>query len=85
MNRAFIKAGYGEFPPLDPENYAEDSSVNGTVVVSKKNNTVIGVSFGGREESYGNYGVVKNVERPEADITVEQLQQKVQELLQVNF
>jgi hypothetical protein len=85
LNRAFIQAGYGEFPPLDPENYAEDSTVNGTVVVSQKDNSVIRISFGGREEAYGNYGVVKTVEKPEAELTVEELQQRVQELLQVSF
>lgn len=84
LNRAFVRAGYGEFPPLNPDNYAEDSTVNGSVIVSKKDNTVVGVNFGGREEAYGNYGVIVDVDRPEASLTVEELQQKVQELLQAS-
>jgi hypothetical protein len=82
LNNAFVSAGYGEFAPLDPENYREDARVNGSIYVSKKNNSIIGVSFGGREERYGNYGVVAPVEKPEATLTVEELQVQVQELLQ---
>jgi hypothetical protein len=85
LNEAFVRAGYGEFPPLNPDNYAEDSTVNGQVVVSKENNSIIGVNFGGREEVYGNYGVLTTVERPQSSLTVEELQQKVQELLQADF
>jgi hypothetical protein len=85
LNRAFVRAGYGEFPPLNPDNYAEDSTVNGELIVSKKSNSVVGVNFGGREEVYGNYGVIKDVKRPEASLTIQELQQKVQELLQADF
>jgi hypothetical protein len=84
LNKAFVRAGYGEFPPLNPENYREDSVVSGAVYVSKKNNSIIGVSFGGREERYSNYGVLTSVERPEATITVEELQLEVQQLLQAS-
>lgn len=82
LNEAFVKAGFGEFPPLNPDNYREDSTVNGNILVNKKNNSVIGVSFGGREEKYSNYGAITNVERPQTDMSVEELQAKVQELLQ---
>jgi len=82
LNKAFVAAGYGEFSPLNPENYREDSLINGTILVSKKYNTVVGVSFGGRDEKYGNYGVLKQIEKPEASLTVEELQAQVQQLLQ---
>lgn len=82
LNNAFISAGYGEFAPLNPDNYSTDSKVNGNVIVQKKNNSVVAVRFGGREEVYKNYGVVKQVEKPIAEMTVEELQQKVQVLLQ---
>jgi len=82
LNKAFVTAGYGEFAPLDPANYREDSAVNGNIFVRKKDNAVVGVNFGGREERYSNYGVVKQVDRPEVSLTVEELQAKVQQLLQ---
>jgi hypothetical protein len=85
LNRAFVSAGYGEFPPLNPDNYREDSIVSGVVYVSKKNNSIVGVSFGGREERYGNYGVLATVEKPEATFTVEELQREVQQLLQTSL
>jgi hypothetical protein len=85
LNSAFVKAGYGEFAPLSPDNYREDARVNGVVYVSKKSNNIIGVSFGGRDEQYGNYGVIQNVNKPEASLTVEELQTEVQQLLQSSF
>ena len=84
LNSAFVKAGYGEFAPLDPSNYREDSNVVGTILISARTNSVVGVSFGGREENYENYGVTGNVDRPESELTVEELQQQVQQLLSVS-
>jgi hypothetical protein len=84
LNNAFVKAGFGEFPPLDPDNYREDSLVKGTINVQKSNNTILGVSFGGREEKYNNYGVNSEVVRPETDLSVEELQMQVQELLEAS-
>jgi hypothetical protein len=81
LNRAFVKAGYGEFAPLDPSNYQEGAKVNGTIIVNKSKKTIVGISFGGRDERYGNYGVIKTVERPTAGISVEDLQAGVQRLL----
>jgi hypothetical protein len=82
LNKAFVLAGYGEFAPLNPDNYEPGSIVNGSIVVRKRDNAVVGVNFGGREERYGNYGVIKQVERPESTMTVEELQSEVQRLLQ---
>lgn len=82
LNKAFVEAGYGEFPPLNPDNYREDSAVNGNVFVRKRDNAVVGINFGGREERYGNYGVLKQIDKPEVSLTVEELQTQVQQLLQ---
>lgn len=82
LNKAFTKAGYGEFPPLDPANYADDDTVPATFTVRKKDNTITNISFGGRSETYSNYGVSIAPSRPEAELTVEELQQKVQEEIQ---
>jgi hypothetical protein len=82
LNNAFVSAGYGEFTPLNPENYREDAIISGVIYVSKNNSSIVGVSFGGREERYSNYGVVKEVKKPEATLTVEELQTQVQQLLQ---
>jgi len=81
LNDAFIKAGYGDFPPLNPDNYREDQTVVGQIVVSKNNGTIVGINFGGREERYSNYGIVKNIEKPEYNRTADELQQEVQEQL----
>lgn len=82
LNKAFAKAGYGEFPPLDPANYADDDTVSASFTVRKRDNTITNISFGGRSEAYSNYGVSVAPERPEAELTVEELQQKVQEEIQ---
>lgn len=81
LNKSFEQAGYGNFPPLNPDNYREDQTVNGQIHISKDNGTIVGIDFGGREERYTNYGVVKNIDRPEYDRTVEELQLQVQEKL----
>lgn len=78
LNNAFIRAGYGEFPPLSPENYREGSTLNSSIVVRKRDNTIVEVNFGNRQEQYSNYGVIKNIEAPEAPITIDELQSKVQ-------
>lgn len=81
LNKSFEQAGYGSFPPLDPENYQDGQTVNGQIFVSKDNGTIVGIDFGGRQERYSNYGVVKNIEKPGYSRTVEELQEAVQEQL----
>jgi len=82
LGDAFITAGYGEFPPLNPDNYNDDSAVNSTILVSKKDNSIVGISFGGRQETYSNYGVQKQIEQPQAVRTVQELQTEVQKQIQ---
>lgn len=82
LNDSFIAAGYGDFPPLNPENYREGAKINVSIQIRKQDNTIIGVGFGGRDERYSNYGVMKTVEAPEASLTIEELQEQVQELIQ---
>lgn len=81
LNESFVAAGYGDFPPLNPENYREGSTVSGQVVVNKKSGSVVGINFGDRAEAYSNYGVIKEITPPEATITIEELQQQVQQQL----
>jgi len=81
LNDSFMKAGFGSFPPLDPENYREGQDVTSQITVSKKNGTIMQIEFGGRQEVYSNYGVIKNIEKPGYDRTVEELQAAVQERL----
>ena len=83
LNGAFIKAGYGEFPPLNPENYREGSTLNSSIVVKKRDNTIVGVNFGNRQETYSNYGVIKNIEEPDASLTIEELQSRVQQSIEL--
>lgn len=82
LNESFRIAGYGEFPPLDPANYREDAIVNAQFTVRKRDNVFVGVNFGGRDERYSGYGVVKSVERPEATRSIEELQEEVQQLFE---
>jgi hypothetical protein len=82
LNKAFERAGYDDFPPLDPSNYEDDSTVPATFTVRKRGNMITKISFGGRSEAYSNYGVSIAPERPEASLTVEELQQQVREAVQ---
>ncbi len=82
LNKAFQQVGFDSFPPLDPENYEDDSTVPATFTVRKRDNTITNITFGGRNEAYSNYGVVIAPERPEASLTVEELQRQVQEVVQ---
>lgn len=82
LNESFVRAGYGDFPPLNPENYREGSSLNANFTVRSRDNTIIGIAFGNRDERYSNYGVIETVEAPEADLTIDELQNIVQEQLQ---
>ncbi len=82
LNEAFTKAGYGDFPPLNPDNYREGSTLNSTFKVTKNSNTLVGINFGNRDEVYSNYGVIKNIEKPEAKFTIDELQTEVQAVIQ---
>jgi hypothetical protein len=82
LNNSFKAAGYGEFAPLDPENYREDAQVNAQFTVRKRDSALVGVNFGGRDERYGNYGVQVAVQRPEAIRSVSELQEEVQRLFE---
>ena len=82
LNKAFERSGYDAFPPLDPSNYEDDATVPATFTIRKKDNTIINISFGGRSEAYSNYGVAFTPERPEATLTVQELQQQVQSIVQ---
>ena len=82
LQRSFVDAGYGEFPPLNPENYREGSDIAAAITVRKKDNAVVGIAFGDREESYGNYGLVKQIDAPDAELSIDQLQDQVQAQLQ---
>lgn len=82
LRQAFVDAGYGDFPPLDPEGYREGSTVSAQFIVRKKDNAFVTISFGGRTESYSNYGVVKQVDVPEGSISIDELQRRVEQQLQ---
>lgn len=82
LQKSFIESGLGEFPPLSPENYQEDAKVNGTIIIDKTTNSIVSIDFGGRTEKYSNYGVIKNVDIPEAKITIDELQNQVQASIQ---
>lgn len=82
LNRSFERAGYGDFPALNPENYRDDAVLTANFSVRKKDNTIRGINFGGRDEVYSNYGIVRQVEAPDAQISIQELQTRVQALFQ---
>lgn len=82
LNKSFERAGYDAFPPLNPDNYEDDATVPATFTVRKRDNTITNISFGGRTEAYSNYGVSVSPNRPDAELSVEELQQRVQEVVQ---
>ncbi len=81
LQRAFVEAGYGEFEPLNPDNYQEGSKISMTLAVSSTSNTIIGVSFGDRQEQYGGYGINEVIEKPQAEFKPGELENFVQEEL----
>lgn len=82
LQNAFIQAGFGEFPPLNPANYEEDSRVNATFVVDVSNNSITGIEFGSRAEKYSGYGIFINVTKPYADFEAGKLEEFVQQEIQ---
>jgi hypothetical protein len=82
LQAGFVRTGLGDFPPLNPDNYREDSRVSAQIAVRKKDNTIVGILFGDRQESYQNYGVQKEVELPSPEFTPQELETTVQNLVQ---
>lgn len=79
LNNAFVRAGYGNFTALNPDDYQNEPSLPVTVTVRKKDNTIRSIDYSGRVEQYSNYGVKNLIERPDATLSVEALQRRVQE------
>lgn len=79
LQSAFVKAGYGAFEPLNPDNFKEDSTLGATFLIDRKNNTIYGVQYGDRQEKYTGYGVNQQVEEPVSDISADDLEAKVRE------
>ena len=82
LQKAFTQAGYGVFPPFDPENYTDDSRVNATFAINPNNNSISGIQFGSRAEQYSGYGIFINVTKPNADFESGQLEEIVQKEIQ---
>lgn len=82
LNKSFMHAGFGEFPPLDPSGYSDDAQpLPAQIVVDKKTNQVVGVNYGERSEKYTGHGIVKQVSRPEGTFKNGELEQRVSERL----
>ncbi len=79
LQKAFVQAGYGEFPALDPVNYEADATIPAQFIIQPKNNSIVGIVFGSREETYSGYGITKQVTAPRTDFSSGQLEQIVQE------
>lgn len=82
LQDSFKRAGLGEFPPLNPENYSEDSRISAQFTVRKRDNAITSIDFGDRSETYSNYGVQKNVEIPSPEYTPQELEAQVQKEIQ---
>ncbi len=79
LQKAFQEAGYGEFPALDPNNYADDSKINAVYQIDIKSNAIVGINFGNREEKYSGYGIQKTIEVPQADFDNTELEEIVRQ------
>jgi hypothetical protein len=79
LQASFVKAGYGSFAPLDPENYTDDSTLPATLIIDLKNNSLYGVSYGDRQETYTAYGITEQVIEPSSDISSDDLEAIVRE------
>lgn len=82
LQDSFVKAGFGEFPPLNPENYREGSSLSAEIVIRPKTNEITGVSFGGRSEIYSSYGIATEAEKPQTDFVSGELEAIVEQEIQ---
>lgn len=82
LNTALKRANFNDFPPLDPGNFQDDATLNAQISVRKRDSTIVGISYSGRDESYGNYGVTKTIIRPKAELSLSELQDNVTKLLQ---
>lgn len=81
LTGAFRQSGLGEFSPLDPTNYQEDARIPVTIAINQRTNEIVGVSFGSRQEQYEAYGVVKTIDRPQAEFGSGELETAVQDKL----
>ncbi len=79
LQKAFEKAGYGMFAPLNPENYSDNATLRTTFIVNVKDNTMYGIEYGDRQERYTAYGVNITVEEPQSSIPAEELEAIVRE------
>ncbi len=79
LQKAFVKAGYGEFAPLNPDNYPDTAELKSTLFISKRDNTIRGVQYGERQEYYSGYGVNIQVEEPTAEMSGTDLETKVRD------
>jgi hypothetical protein len=82
LQKSFVQLGLGEFPPLSAENYNEGSVVKARFSIDKSNNSISQIEFGGRTETYSNYGVIKSLSVPEVAFTINELQEQVQSSIQ---
>jgi len=83
LNNALRDSGVGPLDGLDPESVS-DEPISGTVYVGRKSGNITRVIFNGREETYSDHGIVSTVERPTAELTITEMQERVREKLDAN-
>ena len=81
LTAAFLEAGYGSFPPLDPEGFDPNADLQTSIAVSDRTGAIVGVNYGTRQEEYSGYGIQKQVERPDVTYSNGELEQRVQEAI----
>lgn len=71
--------GLTQLDEVDPAAYANSQALNLEVTVDVLTQRLASITYpNGRTETYGNYGVIKQVTIPESTISVEELQSRVQ-------
>jgi len=78
LQKHFIAIGYGEFAPLNSDNYSEGAKVNAQFLIKKSDNSLAGITFNNLTESYSNYGITKKTDIPTDYITLDDLQKRLE-------
>lgn len=82
LNQVFAAQGYPDLGISSQD--AGEGTLDISVEIRTKDNTIARVIYGSVDEQYSNYGVVSRPERPLATLTYQELQQAVQKRLADN-
>jgi len=80
LQKHFNAMGFGVFPPLNADNYADKARYNAQFLVDPRDNTIAGIKLDSQVENYTNYGAHVKAAIPKEAIPIDVLQEKLQSL-----